>query len=183
MKTADIITLIESNRESIVKAMRAADHEAYHCTSCKYEVHLLPDGRVDTRERLAGDDWWRIDDPAVCEIACYCYQYYDVLYNAVPDTDLVRDLLAECTPAEREAYAEWLAEYRRGAAEAWDEEEDPCPSAIIQWFRGTSPAWDRLRDYTIDTLVDDTDYDAQLDELIKSLAQHAREYDEYRGEE
>lgn len=110
MKMEDIITLIEKNRPCIEAAMKEANYNAYMNTSCKYEVRLLPDGSTETRERLASDDWWRVEESSVCKIACYCYQYYNPLDADMDLHQLVNELGEYMDDAEIAAYGSgWIS--------------------------------------------------------------------------
>lgn len=175
MKASEIIAVLEANRETILEALKEADRAAYRHTSCKYSVAVFADGHTEQREYLAGDNWWYENDPAVAEIGNFCYQYGGA-FEVVPQSELVRDLIRECTPEELEAYHRYLAAYQRAQRDLYEDEDEYAPEEydIINWFRENSPAYDRLLEYTIkeitDQAVPDGYYDALIDQAESDLA-------------
>ena len=165
MTRVDIIALIEKNRPCIEAAMREADLEAYMNTSFKYEIHLLRDGNVETRERLASDDWWRSEDQSIYKIACYCYQYYDPLEADMDIRHLVREICKDYNMgrAERAAYWDWLQSYKEENGEYPDEYER------LGWVKKKTSAYESAyRSYVVE-LVNETDYATQLDSIIGDI--------------
>lgn len=176
MRLADILNLIETNHDKIVEALREADRAAYRHTSCEYSVALFPDGTVEQRERLAGDNWWYENDPAVAEFGRKCYQYFDVMgdgYNGYGP--LSEALIAECNETELEAYNAYLAEYQRKKREYYEDEDEYVPESdeICEWFRENSPVWERLEEMAIEEFTTgcdaDDSYEADIDSEIESL--------------
>lgn len=117
MKSSEIVALIEANRENILAAMKEADRTAYKHTACKYIVALFPDGHTEEREKLAGDNWVYMNDPAVAEVASFCYEYYSVLEDSyLSYGELINDLENECTDEEKAAYKKISRKLSAGAA-------------------------------------------------------------------
>ena len=169
MKSAEIINLIETNRASILEALKEADRTAYKHPQCRYDVALFSDGHTEERERLAGDNWWYRNDPAVGEIAGFCYEHFDVLGDSYPSyKELISDLVSECNETERAEYEAYLAAYQQKERERYEDEDEYIPEEydIIQWFKDNSPAYDRIRDIVIEELIGQADSNGTYDELI-----------------
>lgn len=185
MKTSDIIALLNNDEtyNLVEAALKEADFRAMLDTSSKYSVAVYADGKIEIRDKLAGDNSWNTGDEAVAEIGVTCYQYSDGPFENYPQSDLVRDLAAECEPEELEAYHRYLAAYQRAQRDLYEDEDEYTPEEhdIINWFRENSPAYDRLERRTARELVDEAENDGayyrMLDEYIEQL-QHIADDEE-----
>lgn len=182
MKTSDIIALLntEETYNLTEAALKEADFRALLDTTSKYSVAVYADGKIEIRDKLAGDNFCNTADEAVAVIGGICYQYSDGPFENYPQSELVRDLAAECTPEELEAYHKYLAEYQQSQRDFYEDEDEYTPEEydIIKWFRENSPAYDRLERRTAREVVDEAENDGayyrMLDEyleLLKCLAE------------
>lgn len=177
MKTSAIIALLnnEDTYELAEAALKEADFRAMLDTSSKYSVAIYADGKVEIRDRLAGDSFRSIDDDSAAEIGVTCYQYSDGPFENYPQSELVRDLIRECSPEELEAYHKYLAAYQQAQRDLYEDEDEYTPEEydIINWFRENSPAYDRLERFTAREIVDEAENDGAyyrtLDEYIDQL--------------
>lgn len=163
MKKDDIIRLINTNRPCIEAAMREADLKAYLNTNFKYTLYLLPDGNIETRERLASDDWGMIEDPTACEISCYCYQYYDPLDADMDLPHLIGVLVLSMKNEEKTAYKDWLISYKAEYGQYPDDYERR------DWIIENTEAYKSAYQWYVTHLAAETDYGEQLDSLIDDL--------------
>lgn len=177
MKTSEIIAILnkEETYHLIEAALKEAEFRAMLDTTSEYSVAVYADGKVEIRDKLAGDNSWNTGDEAVAEIGVPCYQYSDGPFENYPQTELVRNLAAECEPDELEAYHKYLAEYQQSQRDFYEDEDEYTPEEydIIKWFRENSPAYDRLERKTAREIVDeaenDGDYYRMLDGYIDVL--------------
>jgi hypothetical protein len=194
MKTADIIQILEDeNTYALIEAaLKEADRRAMENTSCKYSVVVFADKTVDIREKLAGDNSWMQNDPAIAEIGVTCYQYSDGVFENYPQKELIRDLIKECDLDEYEDYQGFLARYQQENRDFFEDmgEYEPEPYEIIDWFKDYypnrkeefyTPPYLRLEHFAINEVVDEAENDGRyseiIDEYIKQLKAIAKEED------
>ncbi len=160
MKSTDLLALIASHSDEITDALREADRNAYYNTTCKYSVALYPDGHTEQRERLAGDDWYYINDPALIEFGPFCYQYYDPLRDNLASDELLSLLESEMNEIERTEYDRYVKDY------FGTEEEDPSDWDSVNWIEENLPVWERVMHEAIEELVTSQEAEGAREELL-----------------
>lgn len=171
MKFTELKKLISSHRGEIIEALREADRCAYQYSGMKYSVAVFPDGSAEIRERLAGDDWRYMDDPAVVEFGSFCQQGFNPMWDGFNDSaEMFEALIGEASPEEREKFECWKNETIRDEKE-WNEDPDgdddeyaPDKYDSCAWIEKNLPElWDRVKESSIDWYMQYTDYDDILD--------------------
>lgn len=169
MKYADLEKLVDDKREELIEAMHHADTMAYLYTSMKYSVALYPDGRIEEREKLAGDDWWIAEDPAALVIGGFCYQYYDILRENTTSRELLKWLKSEMDEIERTEYDRFVADY------VGTEEEEPDDRDAVDWIEEDLPdLWMGLKTNAIEELTGQALADKLYNDMIEQELDSAR---------
>ena len=171
MNKTELLNLVDTNREEIIDALRDADRSAYLYTECKYSVALFPDGHTEIRERLAGDNWWYRNDPALLEIGTLCHQYYDILRDNLASDELLSLMESEMDSGERVEYERYRADY------IGTEEEEPDDWDALRWIEEDLPdLWFREKRMAAAELTTsqeaEDEYDTLIDKAVKTYLEY-----------
>lgn len=170
MKATDLRALVNAHHDEIIEALREADRTAYKYTTCKYSVALYPGGHTERRERLAGDNWYYMNDPAVLEIGPFCYQYYDVLRDNLASDELLTLLETEMNETEKGPYFAYRAKYQEERQEWYEDNEcyEPEDAEAIDWIEeNLTDLWWRVMNAAIEELVTCQEAEDSREELLR----------------
>ena len=152
---------LETKREDIIRVMKEAENDAYHYPTCEYRVYIDEEtGEVDYEEWLAGSNSFYNSGTARFYIHTFCHQYFDVLF------DYWFNGVGEFESAFEERFGFKLENdpdrtYYDDGAETCEAHGSPH-SDYLDWI-------EEQTNEAIDTIQNETDYDAIIDIRIEEF--------------